>query len=225
MSRSSGSDARGRLEKAPARKRDLLRCSRYALLCLLLSLPSLAAAGGKAPGSYCPFPEKGQKPQCLTGAEERYSDFYRGLETGTVDPSDAARLEEDLIAGTEAERTYQALSSIAYGYYVIARRAAESSKADPALVARLERWNTILALAYHETPPDASLRTAVREAAQDLRERAAPVVLACKDEAGQPARCTSTEAVLRSMDDVRDHSGVRGQLGRLLERLFGEDGS
>jgi hypothetical protein len=193
---------------------------------LLLALaPSLALAAGNAPGSYCPFPEKGQKPQCLEGAEERYSAFYHGLESGTLDPADAARLEEDLVAGGEAERTYQALSSIAYGYYVLARRAAESAKADPALVARLERWNSILALAYHETPPDASLRAAVREAAQDLQRRAAPVELSCKDAEGRPARCTSTEAVLRSMDDARYRSGVRGQLGRLMERLFGEGGS
>ena len=192
---------------------------------LLPWMSAPAVAGGAAAGSYCPFPEKGQKPQCLSGAEQQYADFYRGLESGAIDPSDAARIEEDLVAGGEAQRTYQALSSIAYGYYVLARRAAQSPTADPVLVARIERWNAILAQAYHDTPPDASLRAAVREAAEDLQRRAAPVEVACKDESGQPQRCTSTEAVLRSMDDARDRSGLRGQIGRLLERLFGEGGS
>lgn len=189
-------------------------------LCLLVA-PSVAAAAGNAPGSYCPFPEEGKKPECLTGAQARYSGFYRGIESGRIDADDAARVEEDLVAGGEAARTYQALSSIAYAYYVLARRAAESPRADPELVARLERWNALLALAYHDTPSDASLRAAVREAAEDLRRRAAPVELACKDADGDPARCTSTDAVLRSIDDARDQTGVRGQLGRLMEHLLG----
>jgi len=196
------------------------------VLALLLALaPALASAAGHGPGSYCPFPEKGQKAHCLEGAEERYSAFYRSLESGTLDTADMARLEQDLAAGGEAERTYQALSSIAYGYYVLVRRAAESPRAEPELLARLERWNALLALAYHETPPNTSLRGAMREAAQDLQRRAAPVELSCKDADGQPVRCLSTEAVLRNMDDVRDHSGVRGQLGRLMEHLLGGDGS
>lgn len=200
------------------------RSLRFAVA-LWLGAPLVAGASGPGAGSYCPFPEKGQKPQCLSGAEERYGDFYRGVESGTIDPSDAARVEADLAAGGEAQRTYQALSSIAYGYYVLARRAAQSPTTDPALVARLERWNAVLAQAYHETPPDASLRAAVREAAEDLQRRAAPVTLTCKDERGRTQRCTSTEAVVRGMDDARDHSGVRGQIGRLVERLFGEGGS
>ncbi len=207
----------------PVRARDTLWCrlGRAIVAAVLIAGPGLALGAGNTPGSYCPFPEKGKKPECLTGAQERYSEFYRGIESGTMDADDVARVEEDLVAGGEGARTYQALSSIAYAYYLLARRAAESPRAHPELVARLERWNALLALAYHETPRDGSLRAAVREATEDLRLRAAPIELACKDPEGQPARCTSTEAALRSMDDARDHAGVRGQLGRLMERLLG----
>jgi hypothetical protein len=195
-------------------------------LALVVALwPSVALAGGNTAGSYCPFPEKGQKPQCMSGAEQRYSAFYEGIEAGQVDAADAARMEADLAAGGDAQHTFEALSSLAYGYYVLSRRAVESPSADPALVARLERWNALLARAYHETPPDAALRVAVRDAAQDLQRRAAPVELACLDAAGQPARCTSTEALVQGMDDARDHSGLRGQLGRLMERFLGGGGS
>ncbi|MCC6640591.1 MAG: hypothetical protein IT386_05425 [Deltaproteobacteria bacterium] len=215
-----------RATRPPGRERNALRCRAVGLLVtLLLCATSSRVSADVGVGSYCPLPEKGQKPKCLSGAEQRYADFYRGLEAGAVDPSDAARVEEDLVAGGEAQRTYQALSSIAYGYYVLARRAAQSPTADPLLVARLERWNSVLAQAYHDTPPDASLRVAVRDAAEDLRRRAAPVEVGCKDESGRLQRCTSTEAVLRSMDDARDRKGLRGQIGRLIERLFGANGS
>jgi hypothetical protein len=160
----------------------------------------------------------------MDGAEQRYSAFYRGVESGEMDAEDAKRIEADLAAGGEVERTYEALSSLAYGYYVLARRAAESPKTDPALVARLERWNELLSKAYHDSHPEGELRKAVRAAAQDLRERAAPVQLTCTDAEGKVAPCTTTEAVLHGMDDARDHTGVRGQLGRLMERVFGGDG-
>lgn len=198
---------------------------RAATLALLAALaPAVAGAGGNAPGSYCPIPEPGQKPDCRDGAEQRYSAFYRSLEEGNLDPAAAASVEADLAAGGEAERTYEALSSMAYGYYVLARKAAASPKADPVLVARLERWNDALARAYRDTPPDTSLRAAVREAAVDIEHRAAPVELTCPDTEGRPARCTSTQAVIRGMDDARDHTGLRGQLGRLMERLLGPGG-
>jgi hypothetical protein len=210
--------------RAPFRGIETLSCSAALLAITCLLAPALARAGGNAPGSYCPFPEKGQRPQCLTGAEERYSNFYRGLDAGSVDSADAARLEADLV-GRDAAHTFEALSSLAYGYYVLARRAAESPTADPVLVARLERWNEVLAKAYHDTPPDTAFRSAVLEAAQDLHRRAAPVELSCRDAAGREAPCTSTDALLHGMDEVRDHTGLRGQLGRLMERLFGGDGS
>jgi hypothetical protein len=189
-------------------------------------LPAAAAlAAGNTPGSYCPFPEKGEKPKCMVGAEERYADFYRDLAKGNVDPAQAAKVESDLAAGTEAASTYQALSSLAYGYYVLARSVAASPEADPELVARLERWNQLLAAAYRDTPAHAELRGAMRAAAEDIRLRAPPVELACTDAEGRPARCTSTEAVLRSMDEARDQTGIRGQLGRLMQRLLQDDGS
>lgn len=197
-----------------------------AFVALLLALaPAPAAAGGNAPGSYCPIPEPGQKPSCMDGAEQRYSAFYESLEAGKMDAAAASKVEADLAAGGEAERTYEALSSLAYGYYVLARKAAASPNADPVLVARLERWNEALARAYRDTPPDTSLRAAVREAAVDIERRAAPVELSCTDAEGRAAKCTSTQAVVREMDDARDHTGLRGQLGRLMERLLGPGGS
>lgn len=197
--------------------------SAFALVLVLVLVGATAQAAGNAPGAYCPFPEKGQKPQCLTGAEERYSAFYQGLEQGKVESVDTARIEADLAAGGDTRKTFEALSSLAYGYYVLARRAAESPKADPQLVAKLERWNDLLADAYRETPPDGRVAVAVRAAAQDLHQRAAPVDVACTGPDGRPARCSSTEQLLQEMD-ARDHAGVRGQLGRLVEQVFGGDG-
>ena len=37
-------------------------------------------------------------------------------------------------------------------------------------------------------------------------------------------RCDSTEAVLRDIDRLRDETGVRGALSRLLGRFFGGGG-
>ncbi len=204
---------------------DTWRCrGAAALLATVLALaPTSGFAAGGKPGSYCPFPAAGERPQCLDGAEQRYSAFYKGVESGEMDPADAKRIEADLAAGGEVERTYEALSSLAYGYYVLARRAAQSSKADPVLVARLERWNELLSKAYRESQPEGDLRKAVRAAAQDLHDRAAPVQVTCNDAEGRPTPCTTTEALLHGMDDARDHTGVRGQLGRLMERVFGGD--
>lgn len=206
------------------RRLDTVRCNLARGLVALVVLGAEAAgAAGAKPGSYCPIPEPGQRPTCLDGAEERYSAFYQGLESGKMDDAAADRIEADLAAGGEAARTYEALSSLAYGYYVLSKRVAASPKSDPELVARLERWNTALASAWREAPPETGLQSAVREAAEDIRHRAAPVELACRDAAGHPATCTSTDAVLREMD-ARDQSGLRGQLGRLFERLLGDGG-
>ncbi|CAG1010444.1 hypothetical protein MYXO_04020 [Myxococcaceae bacterium] len=195
-----------------------------ALVLAVLLLPAPARAAGDTPGSYCPIPAPGEKPDCRAGAEERYPAFYQSLEAGSIDPAAAARIEADLASGGDVERSYEALSSLAYGYYVLARKASASPHADPAVVARLERWNELLARAYHESPPEASLRAAVREAAADIERRAAPVRVACTDANGNASTCTSTQSVLREMDAARDHTGLRGQLGRLMERLLGEDG-
>jgi hypothetical protein len=65
----------------------------------------------------------------------------------------------------------------------------------------------------------------VREAAVDVHENAPAVGLPCTDAEGRPARCDSTEAVIRGIDNWRDNTGVRGQIGQILQRLFGEPGA
>jgi hypothetical protein len=48
-------------------------------------------------------------------------------------------------------------------------------------------------------------------------------VLQCADAGGGISECNSTEAVLRGFNRAGERSGIRGALGRLIERIFGED--
>lgn len=179
-----------------------------------------ATSAGKS-GAYCPLPEPGQPAECLAPAQSRYRSFFGALEQGSFDAEAAARIEREVAPGSDAP--YDALSSLAYGYYRLARRAAASPHADPALVAHLERWNTVLARAYEKSGSDPKFQAAVRAAAADVQRRAPAVGLRCFDPSGGVATCDSTEAVVRGMDTLRDDTGVRGQLSRLVSRLFGTD--
>jgi hypothetical protein len=195
-----------------------------ALACLLVPIggaPALATDGANAAksGAYCPLPEPGQPAECLEPAQQRYESFFGALEKGSFDPAAAARIERDLAAGSDAP--YDALSSLAYGYYRLARRAAADPNADPAVILRLERWNDMLARAYEKSGSDPAFRAAVRAAAADVNRRAPAVGLRCLDEWGDVTTCSSTEAVIRGMDALRDQTGLRGQLARLFARLFG----
>ena len=193
------------------------------LLAGVLLASNALGAGEIRPGAYCPFPKPGEKPACMLPAKHEYGDFFAALDAeGDVGEAAAARLEADLAAGAGSENAYLALSSLAYGYYRLSQQAAAAPSADPELVARLERWNALLAKAYAASPQDARFRDSVREAALDLQRRAPPVSLACLDESGAHVRCDSTEAVLRDIDRLRDQVGVRGALSRLLGRFFGD---
>ncbi len=185
----------------------------------LLAGPALAAE--PKPGSYCPLPAAGEVPQCLSGAQTAYADFFSGLSDGELTDAQTSQLETDLAAADHP--SYDALSALTFGYYRLAQQAAEAGEDsdNAAIAARLEHWNQLLAQTY-ETHRDAPYRAAVRTAAGELRERA-PVRLACRDADGHAAECTSTEAVLRGMRDARDRTGVRGALARLLERFFASD--
>jgi len=192
-------------------------------MCLIALAPAGArgadaASAGKS-GAYCPLPEPGQPAECLAPAQSRYQPFFGALEQGSFDPEAAARIERDLAPGSDAP--YDALSSLAYGYYRLARRAAADPDADPVLIARLERWNDLLARAYEKSGADPAFQAAVRSAATDVQHRAPAVGLRCLDEWGDVTTCSSTEAVVRGMDALRDEAGVRGQLSRLLSKLFG----
>ena len=187
--------------------------------------PVAFAAGDVEPGAYCPFPKKGETPQCLAPAKREYGEFFTALDEGELSDADAARLERDVASGAAAEAPYLAISSLSYGYYRLAQRAAANAGEDPAVVARLQRWNELLAQAYDVSEQDPSYRGAVREAALDLQQRAPRVRLECVDERGRTTGCDSTEAVLRGFNQAGDQIGIRGALGRLIERMLGGDDS
>ena len=181
-----------------------------------------AAAGDPSKaGAYCPLPKAGEVPKCLYDAQETYEGFFLGLEEGSVDDVAAAQVEAAVTGGSDAQR-YDALSSLSYGYFMLARAAANSEEPSPRVRARLERWNALLTEAYR-TNEDPRYRDAVREAAVDLQANAPAVGLRCTDAEGNPAECSSTEGVVRAIDLARQQSGLRGALGRLLGALLGGD--
>jgi hypothetical protein len=202
---------------------------RHALAALLAAATAATAGGAAAAagdphaaGAYCPLPEPGQKPHCLEPAKQTYAEFFTALEAGTPAEADAARLEGDLAAGAASEQAYLALSSLAYGYWLLSERA-EAEHADSAVVLRLERWNALLRQAYAASPSDARYRAALREAALDLHRRAPPVRVRCVAADGASTECDSTEAVLRGIDATAGEVGLRGALSRLLARILGSE--
>ena len=194
---------------------------------LLVSLLLLGASEAPQPtrGEYCPLPEPGETPECLVGAQTEYSEFFAGLKGEALSDEAAARLETDVARGAGAARPYEALSSLAYGYLMLAQRASASDQLDPATAARLQRWNELLADAFEASDDDPRFQAAVRTAAVDIGAHAPPAGLECLDADGNTSKCDSTEAVLRGFGAAREQIGVRGQIGRLFERLFGDDGS
>ncbi|MGH0028566.1 MAG: hypothetical protein ACQGVC_02155 [Myxococcota bacterium] len=193
-----------------------------ALLAGLASLGMVAAAGAAdrpAPGAYCPLPEKGEVPQCLSPAKDTYGAFFSALDEGGEQGFDD--VEQAVARGASEEQAYLALSSLTYGYYRLAQRAAAEEDVDPEIAARLSRWNDLLARAFEESPDDEPYRQAVRQAAQELSERA-PVRVPCRDARGEESDCTSTENVLRGFNAASDEVGIRGALDRLMRRLFGD---
>ena len=195
--------------------------SRLPLVCVLLLLaPALHAAEGAVPGAYCPLPEPGEVPRCLDPAKQAYGEFFEALEDDAVEEEALSGVEAAVARGAEAEEAYLALSSLTYGYYRLAQRAASAEDADPAVVQRLSRWNALLAHAYHSNATDADYQASVERAARELRDRTR-VSLPCRDGEGGEAACTSTEAVIRGFNARTEAVGVRGALERLLQRFFG----
>jgi hypothetical protein len=155
-------------------------------------------------------------------ARETYTEYFSALDRGSLADADAAALEAEVAQGAAAEHAYLALSSLAHGYFEIARREAARPEQDPEVALRLARWNALLERAYAASPDDESYREAIRRAARELRERA-PLQVPCRDERDAPAACSSTESVLRHIDAADDRAGMRGALERLLRRIFPED--
>jgi hypothetical protein len=91
---------------------------------------------------------------------------------------------------------------------------------DAELSARLERWNSLMGDTYRASP-DQEFRLAMRQAAADLARRSRPVPVRCADADGNITRCQSTDAVQQAVADVRDRTGIRGAVSRLIQRIFG----
>lgn len=194
----------------------------------MLSIPATALAGGEmGPGSYCPLPEKGEVSSCLAPAQAEYGEFFTALgdaeESDELDTS-AAALESEVAKGASGERAYLALSSLSYGYYQLAQRAAATPGEDPQVVARLERWNALLSRAYDVSGDDERYRSAVREAATDIDARV-DTRLSCRDAEGTSVACDSTEHVLRGINAESRRTGIRGALERMIERFTRGDDS
>ena len=194
----------------------------------LLSAAALAAEDPRRPGAYCPFPEnlkQGEVPACFTPVRREYPEFLAAVDSGQIDDPGVAQLERQLAAGAFGESDYLAVSSLAYGYFRLAQRAASSESPNPALVARLKSWNRLLSGLYEDAAAPPGLRSAVREAARDLHERAPAVSAKCPPHADSEA-CQTTGLLLqtlRRLDDPAGTYGVRGALGRLLDRMRDDD--
>jgi hypothetical protein len=158
----------------------------------------------------------------MAPARETWTGYFDALDRGALGDADAAALERAVAEGSASEHAYLALSSLAYGYYQLARREAGRPQQDPAVTTRLARWNALLEHAYAQSPDDEAYRAAVRHAAEDLRVRA-PIRLPCRDARGADSDCDSTESVLRGLDAADERAGIRGALERLLRRFFPGD--
>jgi len=194
-------------------------------LAVAMATTAHAGTGDVAPGAYCPFPKKGETPTCMEPAKQEYTEFFSAIDDGEISDAEAARLEQEVASGAAGETPYLAISSLSYGYYLLAQQAAESPGEDPLVAARLQRWNELLSAAYDTSPDDPHYRQAVQDAAHDLQQRAPAVRLACADERGRTTECNSTEAVIRGFNRTQEAVGIRGALGRLLERIVGGDDS
>ena len=73
------------------------------LAVLLLAAASVGPAAPSGdpskPGAYCPFPKKGEAPQCFADVEREYSDFFTAVGSGEVDAQPVADLERALQGG------------------------------------------------------------------------------------------------------------------------------
>ena len=192
---------------------------------LWVGLASAAAGGAVKPGAYCPFPKKGEKPACFTEVEQEYKDFFDAVDSGADIDDHEARLERELQeGGVDASL---AVSSLAYGYFRLAQKAAAEAQPDPDLVARLQRWNQLLASVYQDAEAGSQFRDTVRDAAEDLVENAPAVSSECVDGLdANGAECNTAGTLLSALtalDDPANDTGVRGALSRMLGRFTSDD--
>jgi len=190
-------------------------------LALAAALLLGASEDPSQPGAYCPLPKAGEVPSCLADAQETYEGFFLGVQDGDLDEAEAEQVEQ-VETAVRAGRV-DALSSLSYGYFLLARAQASSGTPDPERIARLERWNQLLAEAYNDPGADPRFRASLREAAVDINANVPALGLRCHDADGNETRCDSTEAVVRAIDLRRQQAGLRGALARLLGSIFGSD--
>jgi hypothetical protein len=194
------------------------------LATLALAHAAAASSGERVKGAYCPLPRKGEVPRCLAPAQANYEAFFDELDAGNASGAGIDQVEAEVARGSAGGNAYLALSSLSYGYFRLAERAATTPGEDPEIVARLERWNALLARAYDTSGDDPHYRDAVRLAAEDLNDRV-DFPLTCRDARGEAVDCNSTESVLRGINATSERVGVRGALERVFRRLFGSDAS
>jgi hypothetical protein len=172
-------------------------------------------------GAYCPLPEKGEVPVCLTPAKAEYQDFFAALDEGKLGEAETATVESDLSSGAETERTYLALSSLSYGYFRLAEKVGKDPAADPALLARLQHWNRLLLDVYGEADAHPRLRAALRTAAVDLQSRTPQLGEACLS-THAASGCDGAHGLVRALAVIDRNAGIRSPLTSLVNRLIGD---
>lgn len=193
-------------------------------LALLLGGPAFSGSPLQAaqPGAYCPLPEPGQVPACLTPAQQEYQAFFAGVHSGRLASEASAQVEADLAGTAGIERAYLALSSVSYGYLRLAEQIGVRPDADPVLLARLGRWNDLLVGLYGHSQLDPEFRRAIQLMATDLhRHLARQSVVMPASCGGDLESCGQSAELLRAMAAVDQHTGVRSPLAQLLQRLVG----
>lgn len=209
------------------RARTGARFVRLATLLLALAALSLPATGADRTsaanaGAYCPLPEKGQKPVCLSPAEAQYEEFFHAIEQGEIDDQQAATVEADLLRGAGGEQAYLALSSVSYGYYRLAGRVGQQPEADPALLARLSHWNKLLVDVYGESAAAPDFQRALREAAGDLHRRTPAAGDLCARSHSTEGECPGADGLVRALAQLDSNTGIRVPLSRLMNRVMGQ---
>jgi hypothetical protein len=202
-----------------------LVCPLLTALCVvLLATPAISTdrkAAAQA-GAYCPLPEKGQKPVCLSPAEAQYQDFFDAIERGEIEDHHAAAVEADLQRGASGDQAYLALSSVSYGYYRLAGLVGLQADADPGLLRRLAHWNDLLLDVYGESAADARFQQAVRAAAVDLHRRTPTAGDLCARSEHGEAECAGADVLVRALAQIDSSASIRAPLTSLMNRLVGD---
>ena len=89
----------------------------------------------------------------MAPARAAYADFFEALEEGQLSDEQAARLEADVAAGAASDKRYEALSSLSYGYFALARASTNAIIPSPMGQARATWQMSLLLYAASITSP------------------------------------------------------------------------